>query len=226
MDLIQINLLPKEVLEKRKSEHRLALALLGLIGMVLILCTIYGLNMVRVVQAQSSLEEVKTENNRLQTEIAKIGDFERIRLRVEERDALVKKVTATKYSWSRFLNNVSLIVPNEVWLSGLTVEDDGKISFTGKALAGSKISGVGHKPVAKWMVHLEQLDDIEDVWLTSSRKGDGGAVSSVGPTLPTVKAVDAPVVVDFETKAKIKSLGPNDPSDSSSQPPPVPEGKT
>ncbi|MCK4267844.1 MAG: hypothetical protein KAX16_03330, partial [Actinomycetia bacterium] len=62
MDLIQINLLPKEVLEKRKSEHRLALALLGLIGMVLILCTIYGLNMVRVVQAQSSLEEVKTEN--------------------------------------------------------------------------------------------------------------------------------------------------------------------
>ncbi len=226
MDLIQINLLPKEVLEKRKSEHRLALALLGLIGMVLILCTIYGLNMVRVVQAQSRLEEVKTENNRLQTEIAKIGDFERIRLRVEERDALVKKVTAAKYSWSRFLNNVSLIVPNEVWLSGLTVEDDGKISFTGKALAGSKISGVGHKPVAKWMVHLEQLDDIEDVWLTSSRKGDGGAASSVGPTLPTVKAVDAPVVVDFETKAKIKSLGPNDPNDPSSQPPPVPEGKT
>lgn len=223
MDLIQINLLPKEVLEKRKSEHRLALALLGLLGMVLILCSIYGLNMVRIVQAQSSLEEVKAENNRLQTEIAKIGDFERIRLRVEEREALVKTVTAAKYSWSRFLNNVSLIVPNEVWLSSLTVEEEGSISFIGRALAGSRISGVGHKPVAKWMVHLEQLDDIEDVWLTSSRKGDGGTVSSVGPTLPTEKKVDAPVLVDFETKAKIKSLRPGDPSD---PPPPVPEGKT
>ena len=131
MDKIQINLLPKEVLEKRVGEQRLALMLLGLVVMVGALVLVYGLNFVRVSQEQANLDIIKGENEQVQLQINKIEDFETNKNYVESRERLVATAISGKYTWSRFLNNISLIVPNEVWLQTLTAAKDGTINFSG-----------------------------------------------------------------------------------------------
>ncbi|MDP1809059.1 MAG: hypothetical protein Q8L35_05940 [Actinomycetota bacterium] len=222
MDKIQINLLPKEVLEKRKGEQWLAFMLLGLVVMVGALVLVYGVNFVRVSQERTNLDIIKGENEQVQSRIKKIENFEANKNLVESRERLVATAISGKYSWSRFLNNVSLIVPNEVWLQTLTVAKDGSISFSGSALAGAAASGIGHTPVAKWLVHLAELNDIQDVWLSSSTKSDGGAAgSAAGPSQPTTGTVESSATITFETSAKIKSLG----AGSSAPAPPAPGGR-
>ena len=215
MDRISINLLPKEVLERRKAEYQLAFMLLGVVVMVILLFSVYGFNFIRIIQAQADLDAVKAENIRVQAEIAKIGDFEKVRSVVEQKQNLISTITSKKYSWSRLLNNISLIVPNEIWLTNLKVSEQGKLSFTGRALAGTNTSGIGHKPVAKWLVHMSELSDIEDVWLTTSKKTNSGTGSEEGSS-------ESSSTIDFESKAVIKSLGANP----SSPAPPAPGGKT
>lgn len=208
MDKIKINLLPKEVLEKRKAEQQLALMLLGLVVMVGVLFLVYGINFVRLAQERANLDLIKAENARVQSQIKKIADFETNKNFVESRERLVAAAVVGKYSWSRFLNNVSLIVPNEVWLQTLTVSKAGAVTFSGSALAGSLTSGIGHKPVAKWLVHLAELNDVQDVWLSSSTKANnGGSAAAAGPSQSTTATVESSSTVVFETSAKIKSLG-------------------
>lgn len=221
MDRISINLLPKEVLEKRKAEHQLAFMLLGVVVMVFLLISVYGFSFIRIIQAQTDLEAVKTENARVQTEIAKIGDFEKVRSLVEKKQNLISTITSKKYSWSRLLNNISLIVPNEIWLTKLEVQDKGKLSFSGKALAGTETSGIGHKPVAKWLVHMSELNDIEDVWLTTSKKSVADSGSQEDEELPALSTADSSSIIDFESRASIKSLS----EDQSSLALPAPGGK-
>ena len=206
MDKIKINLLPREVLEKRKAEQQLALMLLGLIVMVIAMASIYGFNFIRISQEQTDLELIKAENQKIQAQIAKVEDFEKNKILVEEREKLVNAAVAGKYSWSRFLNSVSLIVPNEVWLQSLTVEKGGKVSFAGRALGGSMSSGIGHRPVAKWLVHLAEMIDIGDVWLSSSKKSANSGSAQGPASVSSSSTVDATQTIDFATTANIKSL--------------------
>lgn len=206
MDKIKINLLPREVLEKRKAEQRLALMLLGLIVMVVVMASIYGVNFIRISQEQTDLDLIKAENQKVQAQIAKVEDFEKNKIVVENREKLVNTAVAGKYSWSRFLNSISLIVPNEVWLQSLTANKGGQVSFVGRALGGSLSSGIGHRPVAKWLVHLAEMNDIGDVWLTSSKKSGGSAATQGPATTLSLSTVDATSTIDFATTANIKSL--------------------
>lgn len=207
MDKIKINLLPREVLEKRKAEQRLTFMILGLVAMLGALAVVFGLNYIRISSETATLDMIKTENEQVQMQIGKIEDFEKSKAVVDQREALVNAAIAGKYSWSRFLNNISLIVPNEVWLKALTVDSDGKLSFSGTALAGSTTSGIGHRPVAKWLVHLAELQEVENVWLSSSQKSTAAPDTgpTLGPILSTTSTAESRVTVDFETTAKIKS---------------------
>lgn len=207
MDKIRVNLLPKEILEKRKVERLLTLMILGVLVVAVLMVSIYGLNFVRIMREQTKLDMLKADNEQYQREITKIEDFEKNKMLVEERERLVNSAIAGKYSWSRLLNNISLIVPNEVWLSEMKADKTGALTFSGSALADKSMARMGQKAVAKWLVHLSEMDDISDVWLASSAKSTGPADASAGPAAPeTADTTDAPEYMQFQTTAKIKSL--------------------
>lgn len=206
MGKIRINLLPREVLERRKAEQRLALMILGLVLMVGALALVFGVNYVRLSQEQANLEIIRTENQNVQARIKKIEDFAANKSAVEARESVVSAAVAGKYGWSRFLNNLSLIVPNEVWLTSLSVSKDGAVSISGSAYAGSASSGIGFEPVSKWLIHFAEMNDIGDIWLSSSAKSTAGAATT-GPALGSAETTSSTVTVTFATTAKIKSLG-------------------
>jgi Tfp pilus assembly protein PilN len=223
VDKININLLPKEVLDKRKSEGQLALILLAGIAIAFLLTGGYGYNYFRIATERSRLSVVQEENRAYEREIGKVADFEQAKLSVDARENLVKTAVSEKYSWSKMLNNISLVVSNEVWLTDLQVKAGGEVVFKGMALPES-----GQKAIAKWLVHLAEMRDVEEVWLTSSKKTElRGVTAEIGPTAPgTPGQLEPRNIMEFQTTLKVKSLqadradGPNVPA------PPKPGEKT
>lgn len=167
---IYINLLPKEVIDKRKAEERLAYALLVAVAVGAFLFAVFALNVVRISASERSIKRLEKENANYAVAIDEIRGFQDKQVQVEQREKLIESVSPLTFSWSKFLNDVSLIIPNDVWLTQLN-SDNGVISFEGKAFQESTgTTDIGHKLVAKWLVHLGQLDQLTDVWLTTSQK--------------------------------------------------------
>ncbi len=173
MSPIQINLLPAEILEKRKAEKIISLMIIGAASLFAVVFLVF-LYSFRLVGAEvDKLEELRVENARYEREIVKIADFESNKIFVEERHQLVNEAVSGKYGWSKWLNNMSLLIPNEVWLDSIDIKENGEVSFSGTALADAGSRQLGQKSVAKWLVRLSELEDMTDVWLDSAMKSDG-----------------------------------------------------
>lgn len=192
MDKININLLPKEIVEKRKFEQRLAYVLLGVGLLVAVFVAVYAVNFVRIMGEERKLTAIQAENARYAQAISQIQTFEKARLQVEDREKLIATAIAGKFEWSKLLNNISLIIPNEVWLTSFDGSVDG-LTFGGYATRYSGTTELGYRPVAKWLVRLGEISALSDVWLTSSEKGaDQGANRISWQTTAKLKMAEQP----------------------------------
>lgn len=183
MNRIQINLLPLEILEKRKAEKIISVMIMGIVAIFAVAVLVFLYSGRLVGTEINKLEELRAENARYEIEISKIAGFESNKIFVEERQQLVNGAVGSKYGWSKWLNNISLLIPNEVWLKSISAQKDGKVVFSGQALADSGSRQLGQKSVAKWLVRLSELDDMTDVWLDTSTK-DSGARREPTPDMP------------------------------------------
>lgn len=206
MNRLQINLLPLEILEKRKAEKIISLMIIGAAALFAVVFLVFLYSFTLVGTEIDKLEELRAENARYEREIVKIADFESNKIFVEERHQLVNEAVSLKYGWSKWLNNISLLIPNDVWLVDIDAKKDGTVNFSGTALADTGNRQLGQKSVAKWLVRLSELDDMTDVWLDSSTKS-GGARREPAPDDPlTEEELRKRDLVDFKIKAKIAPL--------------------
>lgn len=194
---VYINLLPKEIIDKRKGERRLALALLAAVGIGAVLFAFFAVNMVRISGKENVIRGLEKENTNYTAAIDGIKSFQDKQNQVDQREKLIDSVSNVKFSWSRFLNDVSLIIPNDVWLTKIN-SDGSLITFEGSAKSDtSETLDIGHKLVAKWLVHLDQIDGLSDVWLASSDKdktSDTIKFTSSAKIIQPVATVSAPAV--------------------------------
>ena len=205
MNRIQINLLPPEVLEKRKSEKIISRVIIG-VAVLFSAVFLAFLFVFQLVDAESSkLQDLQAQNTQYEQEIAKIANFENNKIFVDARAQLVNGAVARKYSWSKWLNNLSLLIPNEVWLESLNISEAGAVDFAGQAVADSTARRLGQKSVAKWLVRLAELDDLSDVWLGSSTKSEGAVRE---PLADSSDDEDANIrdVMTFSIKATLTPL--------------------
>jgi len=227
MSGLNINLLPKQVLEKRQAEKRLTWAIFGFVALCVLVSILYGFNLIRSMNEESKLEALKAENLRYEREIAKITDFESDKLSTEALATTVVEAIRPKYKWAGLMNNLSLIIPNEVWLTGITVKD-GEIMFTGSAQVTDTELKMAHQAVAKWLVRQGEIDDLTDIWLTRSEKMD--RASTFGPPSAETPG-DLPdesdeARLEFTSQAAIKYLKELKELEEGAPAPPNPGGKT
>lgn len=204
---IYINLLPKDITNKRKAEQRLVYALLAAAGIGALLFAVFAVNMLRISSRENAIKQLEEENTNYSVAINEIKSFQDKQNQVEQRQKLIDSVSNVNFSWSRFLNDVSLIIPNDVWLVKVT-GDTNVISFEGQVQSStSDTTDLGHKLVAKWLVHLEQIKSLTDVWLTTSERKDKKSET-----------------INFTTTAKIKQ--PETKVNTPVVPAPPPSGQT
>ena len=185
--MTQVNLLPVEVQQRRKSRRQTTMVTSAVAGVMGFLILIFILQSARLAAANRQLEEQQAANGRLQSEINGLTRFEQLKQAVTEKEGLLANVLRGEILWSGVLRDISLVIPRDMWLTSLTGQMQasstssaastpvgeglvGTIQFQGQAFA--------HTTVADWLTRLESVEGWLNPWIsTSSRAGTGAQVN-------------------------------------------------
>jgi Tfp pilus assembly protein PilN len=207
--MTQVNLLPTIVREKQKSRAATAAVVAAMLGVLALLGFIYVLQAARLTSAQHKLEAQQVVNRGLQDKIAGLQQFAALKTEVAAGQALVQTLQFQQVQWSGVLRDVSMVIPNQAWLTSLT-----GTSGLGTAAAGAPKGAAGAAPaagtgatpvaniqfqgfafshvvVAQWLTRLTQVNGWVNSWLTSSSKATGTDQVQWGGTVDLSPAATA-----------------------------------
>lgn len=168
--MIRINLLPPEITDKRKAERRWYYVVLGAVGIYLVLAVFWFVMFLQVTAKSADVGAKMQEAQALQQQASSFKVFEDRQADLKARQATVDKALTGRREWSKLFTELALVLPADAWLEKLHV-DEKAFQISGQSLAptGDEQSS-GFKPVAKLLVHMADLQDLENVWLGSSNK--------------------------------------------------------
>ena len=171
--LPRVNLLPPEIAERarfRRIQYGLGGGVLAAVGVValLFLGAVGSVN-----DANTEVEAANTTNTALRAETAKYADVQRVYGQAAAAQAMLTQAMGEEVLYSQFLNDLSMTVPEKVWLKsvafaqapvppalGSTEPGLGTVTFTG--------TGYSHEDVAVWLESLAKQKGYKDPYFSSS----------------------------------------------------------
>jgi len=170
----RINLIPPEILQNRKDERRwkwLALAG-GVVAVVLVM--FWAFMALEVTASTAEVDSVVQGATQLETQAQTFQVFQKTEADLKLRRNAVVAAKADEVDWARMLYELGLVLPKDVYLTAFTGTDAGTggnslVNLTGQAV--DKVSDSpdnGYKSVAKMLVRLADLDQLDSVWLSNT----------------------------------------------------------
>lgn len=167
--MIKINLLPYREKEKKENlTQQIFIAVGSFVVLILLLVWIQ----VWISSSISNLEnKVKTAETTLVDLDKKIGDLEKfksIKRELEQKLGVIGTLEENRLAPVKTLDNLSLLVPKDIWLVKITQKDD-----------RFNIEGIGRDNiiVADFMKEVERFEPIKSVDLISSKKTEIAGVT-------------------------------------------------
>jgi Tfp pilus assembly protein PilN len=191
---VRINLLPAEIYERQRIRRRTA-AVVG-VGLIMLVALggFYFLQIVRLNEVEDDVAAQEARNAELQRQIGELQEIDQLQQEIEATRELLSTLLADRVLWSGVMRDVSLVIPGQAWLSGLTGQvgplggtaatttTTTTTTTTGATTAQPAAPGglVGqisfngfaftHRDVALWLSRLEDVRGFVNPWLQSSTK--------------------------------------------------------
>lgn len=201
--MTRINLLPPEITQKRKDERSWTYVIAGILALFIVVAVLWFAMLIQVVSKESEVAGVQQQADALSGQVARFSIFQQKQDDMLKRKNVVSAALANRVDWSEILYETSLIMPADVFLtrfagSGGEVSGAPQLVLEGSAANIVDIgTNSGYDSVAKLLVRLTDLPDINNVWLDSAEKQ--APVTPTGGTPGTV--VDA--FIKFSVNAKV-----------------------
>jgi Tfp pilus assembly protein PilN len=183
---MRINLLPPEVRQRQSIRRRTAAVIAAGVVVLAGVAALYFLQQLRLVGVNNDLEDQQATNAGIQAQINDLRRFDELQREVEASRGMLTTLTANEILWSGVLRDVSLVIPSDVWLSGMTgqMNESGGTpaapttpGVTGQGLVG-QITFTGfsldHRAVALWLARLDDVRGFANPWLSNAQKTDVG----------------------------------------------------
>jgi len=183
--MTQVNLLPTEVREGQKSRRALAAVVLAVGAAVFLLLFIYTLQTARLANANHKLDAQQARNQGLQTQIDSLQQFAQLKAEVALRQTLTQQALTNQVRWSGVLRDISMVIPNQMWLTGMNATVSDVPQSPGSATPGTapvqgpqtlvgtiQFQGVAsdNPTLALWLSRLVRVNGWENAWLSSAQK--------------------------------------------------------
>lgn len=163
----RITLLPSEVTVVREQQRQTMMAAAGVGVLAVLLLGLWLARGAQVSDARSQAAEAEAEVARLQTEVAALGDATGLDRDITQRQAAIRTILANDIAWTRLLQEVATVIPNDVWLTTFT----GATGAPGTA--NFSAMGFDQTSTARWLLRLGDLESLTQLWVPSSSKGEG-----------------------------------------------------
>ncbi|GAB4283826.1 MAG: hypothetical protein Kow0067_05250 [Coriobacteriia bacterium] len=195
---MRINLLPPEILEKRRAEKRIVYVALVAVVLLVVLAGVWVLGYLRVESRRDTLDAKEQEIQATQAQAQQLAIFEQKESELQARKAVADEALQARRNWAKLFDELSLILPNDIWLSVMSFAEDSGLQLDGYSVDSDEDSpDLGHTAIAKMLVRLADLDGLYDVWLTNSVKAeyeDQGVIqfTATSKVATTTAGVSAP----------------------------------
>jgi Tfp pilus assembly protein PilN len=161
---ITINLIPPEIKAKRETEKNLKLLILYTIFLAAIFLAVSAYVRIGISSERAMLEALKAQNAALEAQIAQFKEFEVKKENYLRLKAIYDSLASNRISWYRFLVEIALVTPEQISLKSIT-GDEKSLEIHGESLQ--------MQSVADYLIRLEELLELEDVWLDSLNVNNG-----------------------------------------------------
>lgn len=178
----RINLVPVAERARTKTDvGALALVIVGLIVLAAIGFSYYYFSN-DLSTKQDELAQLQAENARVQAELASLAGFDALAQKKEQAQAVVQSLYTGRTLVSQVLGDLSLVIPDNAWLTTLSVDAPvnavaGADAGTGAASTGSvdiQGSTYSFEDVATFLVRMGLVPGFVDVNLASAASAAGG----------------------------------------------------
>ncbi len=184
-----INLLPPEVAEERTRRRRAGLLVMaGIIYVLLLIVGVFYWN-TRVSAARADVDAQQEINAGLQQEVASLADAGALQAEFQARAALVQEALVNDIDWGIFLNDLSRLLPERVWVE----------AFNGSTVEGESIGVVGQVTFSGVGFNFPDVSE----WLRTL--GSGGFAGVTGPWVSTASesTIGEEDVISFTSTASL-----------------------
>lgn len=194
--LPKVNLLPPEIAEAarfRKVQAGLAGGVLAAVGVVAFL---YVGATANLGEATTELETAQATGAQLQAETAKYSDVTAVYAQAAAAQAMLTQAMGEEVRYSQFLNDLSLTVPENVWVKNLTFAQAAvppALGSTEPGIGTATFTGVGfkHDDVAVWLESLAKQQGYTNPYFSNSTEALIGTRKTVNFTSTVTLTPDA-----------------------------------
>lgn len=167
--MFKINLLPKELLERRRYERWYRLVAIGGVGAVAIVFAVWAMMWLQLSIKQGELQSKVQEVQSYEKEARDLEVFQESERKLRDRETVVQTALAGRVNMGQLANDLSLVLPDEVWLDELIIDqEDGLAMAAVTPRTNGQSTEVAYKSVAKTLLRLAELQSLYDVWLTTA----------------------------------------------------------
>jgi Tfp pilus assembly protein PilN len=191
----RVNLLPPEIEEARRFRRVQAGLGAAVAGTVVVVGLLYALASGQAADAQTELDAATARHTALQQKASEYANVPAVYAQVAAAKAQVGEAMGQEVRWSFFLNDLSLKIPQRVWVTSMNVTQNvaaaggpGTAAAAQGAGAGDAnplaTAGIGqvtfegnamnHNDVASWLDSLARQHGYADPYFTMSEKTDIG----------------------------------------------------
>jgi Tfp pilus assembly protein PilO len=117
---VKVNLLPREIEERRIARRITGVSVLGCVLVVAVLGLFYVMKLNEVAEAEEEREQVRAEVAQLEAQIAELEQYRVLAEQLEARNALLASAMAEEVSMARVLNDLALAFPSSASLRTMT----------------------------------------------------------------------------------------------------------
>ncbi|MCL4554400.1 MAG: PilN domain-containing protein [Actinobacteria bacterium] len=194
--MVRINLLPREISEKRNFETAIKIAALAALVVYLVLFAVFGFTQWMLSQRTAELQSHKDLAATLSAQASALQIFEDKEADLAQRQIVMQEAVKQRIDWGRLLNELSLVLPTDVWLDSLQAAQDTGLTLSAIAVdSATDVPDMGHKAVARTLARLANIEMLSSVWLTSSQKTE----------LPGVADAPGQPVLRFQVTCEVMS---------------------
>jgi type IV pilus assembly protein PilM len=177
----RISLLPVEVAAVRTQRRQVVLASAGALGLAALLLLLWLARQSSVHNEQAKADQAERETARLQQQVAALQSVTSLDTQLAQRRQLVTSALSDDVAWTRLLQEIATVIPNDVWLTGFngtkaTAAGTGGASAAASGNVGAlTVSAMGfdQTSAARWLLRVGDLSSLSGLWLPSSTKAAG-----------------------------------------------------
>lgn len=159
--MIRINLLPRERARRGPIFSR-AFLVLGIVAVAVVLGAYYLFLTAENVRLQNDVTATKDEIAKVRPQAMQVDVLTR-RIEAARRKAeLLKTLEASRVPWDTVFEEFRAIMPQDVWLVGMSAADDGALTFDG--------FGISYEAVARMLVSLDASKVVRETQLEVAQK--------------------------------------------------------